>query len=115
MINLTDRMSCAALTIPLAPQESLEHVEEVIKNVHIADIAEKYPNIMEGAPLYLGLCDITKKGVQMLLFIAACQENNRYDVERALYHELKMIFDSNNVQLGAPGVEEGLNRAEATP
>jgi len=107
VVNLTDRTSCAALTIPLAPQENLKHVEEVIKNANIGDIAEKYPDIMEGAPMYLGLCDITKKGVQMLLFIAACNENMRYDVERALYHEIKTIFDSNGIQLGAPGIEEG--------
>jgi small conductance mechanosensitive channel len=106
VVNLTDRVSCAALTIPLAPQESLERVETVIKNAHIGDIAEKYSDIMEGAPLYLGLCDITKKGVQMLLFIAACNEEKRYDVERALYHEIKTIFDNNNIQLGAPGIEE---------
>ena len=106
VVNLTDRVSCAALTIPLAPHESLDRVEEVIKNANIAAIEEKYPDIMEGAPMYLGLCDITKKGVQMLLFIAACNEEKRYDVERALYHEIKTIFDNNNIQLGSPGIEE---------
>ena len=106
VVNLTDRVSCAALTIPLAPQESLERVEEAIKNAHIEEIGDKYSDIMEGAPMYLGLCDITKKGVQMLLFIAACNEEKRYDVERALYHEIKEIFENNNIQLGAPGVEE---------
>ena len=106
VVNLTDRTSCVALTIPISPQESLERVETVIKNAHIGDIEEKYSDIMEGAPLYLGLCDITKKGVQMLLFIAACKEEKRYDVERALYHEIKTIFESNNIQLGAPGIEE---------
>ena len=106
VVNLTDRVSCAALTIPLAPQESLERVEEVIKNADIGSIGDKYSDIMEGAPMYLGLCDITKKGVQMLLFIAACNEEKRYDVERALYHEIKTIFDNNNIQLGAPGIEE---------
>ncbi len=105
VVNLTDRPSCAALTIPIAPQESLKHVEAVIKNANISEIANKYP-VMEGAPLYLGLCEITKKGVQMLLFIAPCKESNRYDVERALYHEIKTIFDNNNIQLGAPGTEE---------
>ena len=106
VVNLTDRVSCAALTIPLAPQESLERVEKVIKDANIGSIEEKYSDIMEGAPMYLGLCDITKKGVQMLLFIAACNEEKRYDVERALYHEIKTIFDNNNIQLGASGIEE---------
>ena len=106
LVNLTDRLSCAALCIPLAPQENIKHVEEVINDAHIGDLAEKYSDIMEGAPLYLGICNITKKGVQELLFIAACHESKRYDVERALYHEIKLLFDKNNIELGAPGVEE---------
>ena len=106
LINLTDRMSCAALCIPLAPQENIEHVEEVINDAHIGDLADKYADIMQGAPMYLGICNITKKGVQELLFIAACHESKRYDVERALFHEIKILFDSNNIQLGASGVEE---------
>ena len=106
LVNLTDRMSCAALCIPLAPQENIKHVEEVIEKAHIGDLAEKYSDIMEGAPLYLGICNITKKGVQELLFIAACHESKRYDVERAIYHEVKLLFESNNIELGAPGLEE---------
>ena len=106
LVNLTDRMSCAALCIPLAPQENIEHVEKIINDANIGDIQEKYSDVMEGAPLYLGICNITKKGVQELLFIAACHESKRYDVERALYHEIKILFDSNNIELGAPGLEE---------
>ena len=106
LVNLTDRMSCAALCIPLAPQENIKNVEEVINNAHIGDLAEKYSDVMQGAPLYLGICNITKKGVQELLFIAACHESKRYDVERALYHEIKILFDNNNIQLGALGPEE---------
>ena len=105
-VNLTDRTSCAALTFPIAPSESLEHVEAVIKeHFHPEEIKEKY-ELMAGVPMYLGLCEITKKGVQMLLFICGCKEEHRYDVERALYHEVKVVFDSNNVQLGYQGIEE---------
>ena len=105
-VNLTDRTSCAALTFPIAPSESLQHVEEVIKkDFHPEEIKEKY-ELMAGVPMYLGLCEITKKGVQMLLFIAGCKEEYRYDVERALYHEVKTIFDNNNVQLGYTGLED---------
>lgn len=106
LVNLTDRMSCAALTFPIAPQESLEHVEEVIKNsFNTAEIKSKCDK-MQAEPLYLGLCEITKKGVQMLLFIAGCKEEDKYDVERALYHEVKTMFDDNNIQLGAPGFDD---------
>lgn len=103
VINLTDRQSCAAVSIPIAPEESLSRVEEVIKNNHIEAIRETCDK-MVGDPIYLGLCEITPKGVQMLLFIAACNEADRYDVERALYHGLKTIFDENDIKLGNPGV-----------
>ena len=100
VVNLTDRMSCVATTIPIAPEESIEHVEEIIKNAHIEKIAEKSPKI-QGTPIYLGLYDITKKGVQLIMFIAPCKEEDRYDVERLMFHELKILFESNGVKLGA--------------
>jgi len=106
VVNLTERMSCAALTIPLAPQESLEHAEEIIKKEFKPAEIKAGCDKMQAEPMYLGVCEITKKGVQMLLFIAGCKEEDKYDVERALYHAIKTVFDENNVQLGAPGLEE---------
>ena len=101
VINLTDRQSCAALTIPIAPEESLQRVEQIIKDAHIENIKNTCDKII-GDPLYLGLCSIDEKGVQMLLFIAGCKEDDRYDVERALYHGIKVALESNGVKLGAP-------------
>ena len=101
VVNLTDRQSCAAITIPIAPDESLEKVEKIIKEGHLESIKESCDKVI-GDPLYLGLCEITPKGVQMLLFIAGCKEDNRYDVERALYHGIKIMLESNGVKLGNP-------------
>ena len=106
VVNLTDRMSCAALTIPIAPTESLEHVEDVINNYFNPSEIRESCDKMQADPIYLGLCEITKKGVQMLLFIAGCNEADKYDVERALYHAIKTTFDEHNIELGAPGLEE---------
>ena len=103
LINLTDRMSSAALTIPIAREESLERVEEVIKNAHIEYIAEMCPKI-ENGPMYLGLCEITNKGAQMLLFVSICKEEDKYEVERVMYHEIKLIFEKNNIKLGVPEI-----------
>lgn len=100
VVNLTDRQSCAAITIPIAPEENLSHVEQIIKDGHIEKIKDTCDKILSD-PIYLGLCSINGKGVQMLLFIAACKEENRYDVERALYHGLKVMFEENGVKLGA--------------
>ena len=100
---MTARPSCAAITIPIAPEVALTEVEEIIKNGHIENIKDKCDK-MTAAPIYLGLCEITKKGVQMLLFIAPCKEDYRYDVERALFKNLKIMFETNGIKLGNQGV-----------
>ena len=103
LVNLTDRQSSAAITIPIAPNESIERVEEVIQNAHIEEMANRYPKIKSG-PIYIGLCDITGKGVQMLLFVAGCLEDDKYEIQRVLFHELKILFENNNIKLGIPGM-----------
>lgn len=108
VVNLTDRQSCAAITIPIAPGESLVQVEEIIRSTDLSEISKSCDKMI-GNPIYLGLCEITAKGVQMLLFIAGCMEENRYDVERALYHGLKVMFESNGIKLGNPILPEEEN------
>lgn len=105
LINLTDRQSCAAITMPLAPGESIQRVEEVLKAAQLETLAPKNDKVKMG-PLYLGACGITKKGVQELLFIAGCLEEDIYDVERFLYRELTVIFQDNGIKLGAPGPDD---------
>ena len=88
LVNLTDRMSSAAITFPLAPTESLEKVEEIVKNSDFDKIAPKYPSMQSG-PLYLGLCGIDSKGVQNLLIVAGCKEEDKYEVKFPIYEILK--------------------------
>ena len=103
LINLTDRGSAAAITIPLAPTENIEHVEEVFHNADLDAIARKYPKMVSG-PLVLGVCGITAKGVQNYLIVGGCKEEDKYDVERALFYEFKVICDNNNIKLGTPNL-----------
>ena len=103
-INLTDRQSCAAVTFPLAPGESIQKVEAVLKAANIEALAKKSEKVKMG-PLYLGACGITRKGVQELLFIAGCLEEDIYEVERLLYREITVIFEDNGIKLGALGTD----------
>ena len=105
LVNLTDRMSSGAITIPIAPTESIERLEEAVKNSDFESIGEKYPAIQSG-PLYLGVCGIDSKGVQSVLLVAGCTEQDKYEVQRILYKEFKLIMEKNDIKLGATGIEE---------
>ena len=101
LVNLTDRLSSAAVTFPIDASVSIEHVEEVIKSEHVEFMLDKYEKIQSG-PWALGVCEITSKGIQNYLVVAACKEADKYEVERALLYEFKVIFDKHNIKLGAP-------------
>lgn len=104
LINLTDRQSCAAVTFPLAPGESIEKVEAVMKQADLDKIAhEKYPFVKFA--MYLGACGINKWGVQELLFIAGCDETKIYESERFLYREVSVIFEKAGIKVGGPVIE----------
>ena len=104
LINLTDRQSCAAVTFPLAPGESIEKVEAVMKEANLEQIAhEKYPFVKFA--MYLGTCGINKWGVQELLFIAGCEETKIYESERFLYREVAVIFEKAGIKVGGPVIE----------
>lgn len=104
LINLTDRQSCAAVTFPLAPGESIEKVEAVMKEANLEQIAhEKYPFVTFA--MYLGTCGINKWGVQELLFIAGCDESKIYESERFLYREVAVILEKAGIKVGGPVIE----------
>lgn len=105
LVNLTDRQSAAAVTIPLAPHESIERVEKLVRSTDMTYMNEKYPRLI-GAPLYLGICEITKKGVQNLLIVGGCKEEDKYEIERALFLEYKLLFEKNGIQLGYTGPDD---------
>ena len=105
LVNLTDRQSAAAITIPLAPTESIERVEAICKNMDWSYMHEKYPRLI-GDPLYLGICEITKKGVQNLLIVGGCKEEDKYEIERALFLEFKLLFEKHGIQLGTIDMDD---------
>lgn len=105
LVNLSDRQSAAAITIPLAPNESIERVETICRSADMSYMKSKYPKLI-GDPLYLGICEITKKGVQNLLIVGGCKEEDKYEIERALFLEYKLLFERNGIQLGTTDLEE---------
>ena len=99
LVNMTNRSSYAICDIPIDPEEPFAHVEEVIHNAHLEKLRETYPEIEKG-PFYLGLSEITEEGVQIITFVAICQENTKYWIQRILNRELKLLFEENDITLG---------------
>lgn len=95
VINLTQQLSVALCDIEIGHGEPLERVEKVISE-NIGDIKSNVTTIAEG-PTYLGVHKITNNGV-ILRFFAKCAERDRFQAERDMNRQLKLIFDKNGIR-----------------
>ena len=100
LINMTNEASYAICDIPINSEESFAHVEKVINEAHLEKLQERYPEIEKG-PFYLGLSEITEEGAKVITFVAICQENTKYWIQRIMNRELTLLFENNNIKLGA--------------
>ena len=94
LVNMTSEIKTAFVTVDVEYGESVERVESVIKG-NLDRMKKNIPDILEG-PFYIGVSDLGASGVT-LAFIAQCQEQKRFQVERDMRRELKLIFDENDV------------------
>lgn len=101
MVNLTDQLSVVAVDMSIEYGESLERVEAVIAQ-NLDKIKESIPAIVEG-PFYKGVSALADSSVN-LKFFAKCEENDRFQVERDLNREFKLLFDKNNINIPFPQV-----------
>ena len=104
LVNMTRYSSGAAITVPVDPRESFLRVDQLFTDAHIEQWAEKYPEVIEGGPYYLGPSDVNTKGVKWLLFVAGCKETVKYDAQRILYREVLNFCETNNIRIGAPNI-----------
>ena len=101
LVNMTSELSTALVTCDIEYGESIERVETVIKN-NLQRIKEAIPDIVDG-PYYIGVSELGASGVT-LKFIAQCKETTRFQVERDMLRQIKIIFDENNVGIPFPQV-----------
>ena len=90
LINMTSQLSLAISEIDIEYGESLERVELVIKN-NLEAIKVNIPDIAEG-PFYMGVSKLGASGVT-LRFTAKCIETQKFQVERDMNRQLKLLFD----------------------
>ncbi len=99
IINMSLNLSVVLCRVRIGYGENLERTEKII--------SEKLPAIkgrvqgLEEGPFYRGVSELGDKGVT-LLFIAKCKEEDRFQVERGLNREIKMLFDAHGIVIPYP-------------
>ena len=96
IINQTQELSLAKAYVSISYGARLEKVESVIAD-NLDSFREKIPAIVEG-PFYKGVSELGESGVT-LLFVAKCQEDDIYQVQRDLNREIKIMFDNNDIEI----------------
>jgi len=96
LVNMTSQLSLAICDVQIEYGESLERVEAIISK-NIDSIKEAIPDIVNG-PYYKGVSELAASGVT-LKFVAECTENTKFQVQRDLNRQVKLLFDANNVNI----------------
>ena len=96
LVNMTSELSLAICDIDIEYGESIERVEAIAKK-NLDMVKASIPDIVEG-PFYKGVANLGASGVT-LRFVANCKEENRYQVERDMNRQMKLLFDANNISI----------------
>lgn len=101
LINMTSKLSTAVCDISISYNEDIEKVEQVLSE-NLGKIKEKYKAIVNG-PTYVGVQSLADSAV-IIRVIAECNEMMRYQVQRDINREIKIIFEKNNIQIPYPQI-----------
>lgn len=101
LVNMTNQLSLASIEMCIEYGESLERVEAILKD-NLANIKEAIPEIKEG-PFYKGVSALADSSVN-LKFIAKCDETAKYQVERDMNRQFKLLFDKHNINIPFPQI-----------
>ncbi len=96
LVNMTGDLSIAISDVDIEYSESLERVEEVIAN-NLNIIKEKIPTIIDG-PYYKGVASLGTSGVKLRI-VAKCKEDSKFQTQRDINRQIKLIFDENNINI----------------
>ena len=101
VINQSQNNSLAQVNVGIAYDQPLDKVEKVIEE-NLPIIAQKIPAIIDG-PFYRGVSKLGESTVE-LVFFADCLETNRFQVQRDMNKEIKLLFDANGIEIAFPQV-----------
>ena len=96
IINNTQELSVALVDVGTEYNESILRIEEVIEKA-LPEMKEHIPAIVEGH-YYKGVSALGESSVNIRL-VAKCKEEDKYQVERDMNRELKLLFDANGINI----------------
>ncbi|MFA5449002.1 MAG: mechanosensitive ion channel family protein [Clostridia bacterium] len=98
VVNLSYADSLLTVEVTIK-QHEFQRAEAVI-NANIQKIRESLPQFSYG-PNYIGVSDFTNQGIQ-LKFAGKVNEEIRFQAERDLRREIKLLFDQHNIDIALP-------------
>ncbi len=101
IVNQTQALSVARVTMSIEYGESLPRVELILKD-NLDAIRERITGVIDG-PFYKGVTALSASSVD-LLFLANCREENIFQVQRDLTRELKLLFDEHHINIPFPQI-----------
>ena len=101
IVNMTNQLSLAVCDIGIEYGESLERVEAILAE-NLENVKKAIPDIKEG-PFYKGVSELADSAV-VIRFVAKCDEGTKYQVERDMNRQFKLLFDKNNIGIPFPQV-----------
>ncbi|MBR1747803.1 MAG: mechanosensitive ion channel family protein [Clostridia bacterium] len=101
VVNMTEQLSLAVCDLSIEYGESIERVEAILKK-NLDDVKKNIPEIKDG-PIYKGIAELGESAV-IMRFIAKCEEGSRYQVERDMNRQFKLLFDKNGINIPFPQV-----------
>ncbi len=96
LINMTGDLSYAISDVDIEYGADLAQVEQVIEN-NLGEIRRNIPAIVDG-PYYKGVVSLGASGVKLRL-IAQCKEDAKFQTQRDLNRQIKLIFDANGINI----------------
>ena len=109
VINLSRELSLAVVDLEFPYTFPLEKMESIL-NDNFPAIKERIPQIVEG-PFYKGICAYKESNIAVRV-VAKVKEDDKYQVERDLFREYRMLLVKNNVDVAFPQVVVSYAEAE---
>ena len=101
VVNLSRELSLAVADCDFPYDVPLELVENILEK-NLDRIRQRVPGIVEG-PYYKGVCAYKDSNVTIKI-VAKCDENDRFQVQRDMLREYRVLLRENDIDIAFPQV-----------